>query len=163
MAGLARRPRWPADLADLRDELDVVLRQNPFVSYLGGKLVDWGLGWAQVRLVSDPRLSNLVGTVHGGALTGLADAAFEIACNSYGRVCVAVDTACHYTHPGKIGATLIADAEEVSRSRSTASYRITVSPEGGSRPTAWYMAACYRTNRWHLPEDRFPEPWRQNY
>jgi acyl-CoA thioesterase len=147
----------------LRDELDVVLRQNPFVSYLGGKLVDWGLGWAQVRLVSDPRLSNLVGTVHGGALTGLADAAFEIACNSYGRVCVAVDTACHYTQPGEIGTTLVAEAEEVSRSRNTASYRITVLPEGASSPTAWYMAACYRTDRWHLPAGRFPESWRQNY
>lgn len=159
----ARRPRWPAHLKYLRDELDEVLRENRFVAHLGGELADWGLGWARLRLVADPRLSNLVGSVHGGALTALADAAFEVACNSYGRVCVAMDTACHYSQPGPLDATLVADAEEVSRSRRTASYRITVSEEGRSQPTAWYMATAYRTDRWHLDADRYPEDWKQSY
>jgi acyl-CoA thioesterase len=158
-----RRSRWPEQLSALRDDLDAVLRRNPFVAHLGGDLVDWGLGWARVRLVSDPRLANVAGTLHGGAITGLADAAFEIACNSYGRVCVAVDTSCHYTAPARIGTPLVAEAEEVSRSRRTASYRITVQEEGDGQPSAWFMALAYRTARWHLGEDRYPRDWRESY
>jgi acyl-CoA thioesterase len=160
---LARLPRWPKALEPLRSELDEVLRGNPFVEHLGGRLIDWGLGWARVQLDSDPRLANVNGTLHGGAITGLADAAFEIACNSYGRVCVAVDTSCHYTASARLGSSLIADCVEVSRSRRTGSYRITVHDAEGEGPTAWYMAMAYRTGRWHLGEDRYPREWRETY
>ena len=38
-----------------------------------------------------------------------------------------------------------------------------VSEEGGSQPTAWYMATAYRTSDWHLGADRYPPEWRRQY
>ena len=134
----ARRPRWPAELAGVRDRLDARFRANPYLAAAGIEVLGWGPGWATLRLVPGPSAANLVGTVHGGVVTGLADAAFEIACNGYGRVCVALDLAGHFAAPAAVGTPLVADAEEVSRGRRTASYRITVRrAEDRSRRTRW--------------------------
>ncbi len=154
------RPRWPAEMEVLRAEVDAVFRRNPFLGALGIELADWGSGWAETRMTPTPELCNLVGTVHGGAIASLADTAFEVACNSYGRECVALDLACHFTAPAR-GERLTAEAEEVSRSRRTASYRVTVAEAGVT--VAWFMAVAYRTERWRLGEDRYPGAWREQH
>ena len=109
-----------------------------------------------------PDHANLAGTVHGGVLFALADAAFEVACNSYGRVAVALETACHYSRPAKVGEPLTAGASEMARSRRTASYRIDVRGADGEL-LAWFMALAYRTETWHLGEERWPEAWRAGH
>lgn len=115
-----------------------------------------------MRMETHKQHANLAGTVHGGVLFTLADAAFEVACNSYGRVAVAIDTACHYSRPAPLGEPLTAGATEMARSRRTASYRIDVRTPDGEL-IAWYMALAYRTDAWHLGEDRWPEAWRSSH
>jgi len=105
---------------------------------------------------------NLAGSVNGAALFALADAAFEVACNSYGRVCLALETSCHYRKPAAIGDALTAAASEVARGTKTGSYRIDLRSSDGDL-VAWYMALAYRTDRWHLGEDRWPEAWRSSH
>lgn len=156
-------PPWPDDLQDLRGELDGVLRGSSFLRAIGGEVVDWGPGWSRLRLLPAAGLTNLVGTLHGGVAAGLADAAFEVACNSYGRICVAAELGCHYTAAARPDAPLLATAREVSRTRRTASYRIDVDDEDDRRLVAWCMALAYRTRRWHLPEGRFPRSWRERH
>ena len=126
---------------------------------LGIELVSWLPGSATVRMTPGPDHSNLAGTVHGGILFALADAAFEVACNSYGRLAVALETSCHYSRPAKVGEPLTAGAGEVARSRRTASYKIDVRSADGEL-IAWYMCLAYRIDKWHLGEDRWPEAWR---
>ena len=121
--------------------------------------MSWIPGSATVRILTDKEHANLAGTVHGGILFSLADAAFEVACNSHGRVSVALETACTYSRPAEIGQPLTAGASEVARSQRTASYRIDVREPSGEL-VAWYMAVAYRTERWHLGEERWPEAWR---
>jgi acyl-CoA thioesterase len=154
------RPRWPEELGFLRDALDARFRGNPFLGHLGVELLDWGPGWARARLAPAPHLRNLVGTVHGGAIASMADAAFEVACNGYGRVCVALDLSTHFAAAADAGEALVAEAEEASRGRRTASYRITVRGEASSTPVAHVLAVAYRTARWHGGEDAYPESWR---
>lgn len=154
------RPRWPADLDALRAEVDAAFRANPFLGAMGIELRDWGPGWAVTATTPAAELRNLVGTVHGGVIASLADAAFEVACNSYGRECVALDLAAHFTAPGR-GGELVADAEEASRGRRTASYRITVTEDGTT--VAWFMAVAYRTERWRLGAERYPPAWRERH
>lgn len=163
----------------LRGELDALLREIPLHATLGLRLVDWSPGRARVALTPAPEHGNLAGSVHGGVLFALADAAFEIACNGYGRLSVALETACHYSSPAPMSEPLVAIAEEVSRSRRVASYRIEVrgaasadadaddaaeadaDADDAARPLrAWYMALAFRTDRWHLGEDRWPQEWR---
>jgi acyl-CoA thioesterase len=144
----------------LQGALDAEFRRNPFLRALGIELVDWGPGWARTRLAPDRGLTNLAGTVHGGAITSLADVAFEVACNSYGRESVALDLTCHFTAPARGGA-LVAEAEEVTRSRRTASYRVTVTEGAGI--VAWLLAVAYRTDRWRLGAERYPDDWRDTH
>ena len=150
-------------LAPLRDELDALLRSSPLHDLLGIEVVSWEPGTARLRLAPGPEQANFVGSVHGGVLFSLADAALEVACNAYGRACVALETACHYVAPAAVGEVLLAEATEVSRSRRVASYRIDVraaDESGGGDLRSWYMALAYRTERWHLGAERWPEDWR---
>ncbi|MBA2577035.1 MAG: hotdog fold thioesterase [Euzebyaceae bacterium] len=158
----ADRPRWPAELAAVHDELDALFRTTPLLALLGVTLLDWGPGWARTRLETVDTHANLAGSVHGGVLFALADAAFEVACNAYGRRAVALETTCHYSAPAPLGASLVADAAEVSRSHRTASYRLEVRTEDGGLCAA-YLALAYRTSRWHVDSSRLPEQWRSAF
>ena len=143
----------------LRDELDAMFRSGRLGSMLGFRLVDWGPGRAVVELRPTPAIANITGSVHGGVLYTVADAAFEVACNSYGRICVALDVSVHHASAAPVGQPVVAEAVQVSRSARVASYRINATgPDGEVR--AWYQATAYRTSRWHFGEDRWPDTWR---
>ena len=142
-----------------RAELDGLFRAGGIGDLLGLRLLDWGAGTARVLLEPTPEIANIAGSVHGGALYTLADAAFEVACNSYGRICVALDVTVHHASAAPLGEPVIAQAAEVSRSARVASYRVTATGAAGA-VRAWYLATAYRTSRWHLGADRWPQTWR---
>lgn len=147
---------------ELRDRLDAVLRDIGFGRLVGVEVVDWEPGRATTRLVPGQEQTNVHGFVHGGALFAVADTAFEVACNSYGRVCVGLDVTVHYAAPAQTGEALVAEALEVTRSRRVASYRVEVKGEDGIvRCTA--LAVAFRTDRWHLGEDEWPPTWRATH
>jgi len=139
-----------------------VLRSSRLLRHLGGRLAAWGPGWAEVRLPTKPPHANLVGTVHGAVVTAVADAAFEAACNSWGRIAVAASLSASFTAPAPLGTSLVATATEVSRSRRAASYRIDV-VDGDGVLVAWLQALAHRTSRWHLGEERWPSAWRESH
>lgn len=149
-----------ADLpTSVRAELDGLFRAGPVAGLLGLTLVDWAPGWATVRLDPTPSVANVAGSVNGGVLYTLADSAFEVACNSYGRICLALDVTVHHASAAPLGEPVAAEAVEVSRSARVASYRITATGAGGE-VRSWYLATAYRTSRWHLGEHRWPPDWR---
>ena len=144
---------------EMRARLDGFFRAGPVADLLGLTLLDWSLGWARVRLDPTPEVSNIAGSVHGGILYTTADVAFEIACNSYGRLCVALDVTAHHASPASLDEPVVAEAVEVSRAARIASYRITATGAGGDL-RSWYLATAYRTSRWHFGVDRWPQSWR---
>jgi acyl-CoA thioesterase len=145
--------------ADTRAALDDVFHAGGIGDLLGLRLLDWGAGWSRLQLEPSPEIANIAGSVHGGALYTLADSAFEVACNSYGRICVALDVSVHHASAAPLGEPVVAEAEEVSRSARIASYRITATGGKGD-VRAWYLATAYRTSRWHLGSERWPQAWR---
>jgi acyl-CoA thioesterase len=156
-------PRWPDALSTLATELDSLFRGNPYLRRMAAEVDDWGLGWARTRQVPSGELANIMGTAHGGVVVGLADTAFEIACNSYGRQCVAVELTTHFLRPAEVGASLVAESREISRSARVASYEVQVMEGSASRPIATLLALAYRTDRWHLGADRYPDDWKARY
>jgi acyl-CoA thioesterase len=148
--------------AELRKRLDEVLRDIGFGRLVGVEVLDWEPGRARTRLVPSAEQTNVHGFVHGGALFAAADTAFEVACNSYGRVCVGLDVSIHYAAPAQAGETLVAEARELSRSRRVASYHVEVAGEDG-RPRCTALAVAFRTDRWHLGEDAWPTDWRETF
>lgn len=145
--------------AELEARLDTMFRGGGLGVLLGLRLVEWEPGRAVVELRPTSAIANITGSVHGGVLYTLADSAFEVACNSYGRMCVALDVGVHHASAAPVGETVTAEAVEVSRSPRVASYRITASGPGGE-VRAWYQATAYRTSRWHFGAESWPADWR---
>lgn len=146
-----------------RARLDALFRDDPYMGELGLRLVSWGGGTATVRWAPGEEHRNFAGTVHGGALFSLADAAFAVASNSWGRICVALTVEIHYLAAPEVGVELEAVARERSRGRRAASYLIEVRPTGGDGLVASFHAMVHRTGRWHLGEDAWPDDWRADH
>ena len=145
-----------------RARLEEVFQSDAYVNELGAKLVEWDGGRALFRLAPELRHCNFVGSVHGGALFSLADAALGVASNSWGRICVALSIETQFLSAAA-DEILIARAVERSRTRRTAAYAIDVITEADGALRASFQAMAFRTGRWHLGEDAWPEAWRASH
>jgi len=70
---------------------------------------------------------------HGGFVFALADSAFAFACNSHNRNTLAAGAAVDFLAPARESDVLTAEAIEVSRTRRTGVYDITVTNQRGER------------------------------
>jgi len=86
---------------------------------------------------------NLHGTVHGGAIYSLADAAFAAASNSRGETAFALETNISYLDMTETGTTLFASATETHDGRRTAEYRVDVTGDGDER-VATFRGRVYK-------------------
>ena len=150
---------WPESN---RSRLEAVFHRDAYVNELGAKLVEWDGGRAVFRLTPDARHLNFVGSVHGGTLFSLADAALGVASNSWGRVCVALTVETQFLS-APVDDVLVATAVERSRTRRTAAYAIDVVSEDDGALRAGFQAMAFRTGRWHLGEDAWSEEWRATH
>ena len=141
-----------------RDELSAVFARDRFAASLGAVLEEWGPGWARLSWTPTDEHCNFAGSVHGGALFSVADAGFAVACNSWGRLAVALSVDVHFLGEARVGEALTITARERSRTRRTGSYHLDV--HAGRRHVASLHAMAFRTGRWHLDEDDWPEDWR---
>lgn len=144
-----------------REALDALFRSDAHARRLGAELVDWGGGWAEVALDPDDTHVNFAGSVHGGVLFSLADLAFAVACNAWGRASVALTVEVHFLAAAVPGTRLLATARERSLTRRTGSYLLEVHAEGTL--VASLHAMAYRTGRWHLGEDAWTDHWRASH
>jgi LAO/AO transport system kinase len=85
-----------------------------------------GPGRAEVAMTVDARHLNFNGGCHGGAIFALADSAFGLASNSHGPVAAGIDAHITFQAAVNAGATLVARAVEIQRSRRIGVYRIDV-------------------------------------
>ena len=145
----------------LAGRLDELFRTDPMAARLGVELVRWHPGFAEVRATPGADLTSFLGGVHGGALFALADMAFAVANNSWGRVGLALSVDVQYVVGAVAGVALRATAQEQSRSRRIASHLLRVEEAEGGRLVASFHALGYRTDRWHFGEDAWPRAWRE--
>lgn len=145
-----------------RAALDDVFRGDQYALGLGVELEDWGGGWARVSYAVPREHANFMGGLHGGAVFSVADAAFGPACNSWGRICVAITMEAHFIAAAQWEERLVAESAEQSRTRRTTSHIIKVSGEGG-RLVASVHALAIRSGRWHLGDEAWSPGWRRRY
>jgi acyl-CoA thioesterase len=124
------------------DDLERFVAQDAFARSLGIDVSGYGDGRAIARLIIEPRHLNSAGTLHGGAVFSLADAAFAAASNSHGTLAVSIDASISYFTAVKAG-VVTAEAREVSRNRKLATYLIDVKHESGT-PVAHFRGTVYR-------------------
>ena len=113
---------------------------------LGIVVSDIALGWARLQMRVEESMLNMHGTVHGGFLFLLADAAFGYAANTHGPVAVAQSAQAAFLRPVGAGDLLVAEAEERTRSGLTGIYDVTV-----RRPSDETVVAEFRGQSVLLP------------
>jgi len=111
--------------------------REPFSRMLNLKVLEIRPGYAKVQAGVAPKMLNIHGITHGGALFAVVDEAFELASNSHGTIAVALNMNITFFAPTGPGDILTAEAKEVFRTNRTATYQIEVTTDDGKR-----IAAC---------------------
>jgi acyl-CoA thioesterase len=113
---------------------------------LGIVVSDIAEGWARLQMRVDETMLNMHGTVHGGYLFLLADAAFAYAANTHGPMAVAQSAQAAFLRPAQAGDVLVAEAEERTRAGLNGIYDVTV-----RRPDDETVVAEFRGHSVLLP------------
>jgi acyl-CoA thioesterase len=98
----------------------------------GVELRDVGPGYAVVSMMVTETMLNGHLIAHGGFVFLLADTAFAVACNSYGRRTVAAGCDITYLAPAKAGDELVAEARERARAGRSGLYDVSVRRADGA-------------------------------
>ncbi len=125
--------------ADRRERIGA----DPFCRLLGIDLVRLEPGVAATRVTVTEDMRNFHGTIHGGLINTLADAAFAAASNSHGDTAFALETNISFLEAPDVGQTLLATAEETHLTRRTAEYEVVVETEDDDR-IATFRGRVYR-------------------
>lgn len=103
-----------------------LLDRDRYAALLGISLVEVTDATVTVTMPLTAHHENFYDVTHGGAVFSVADCAFSLASNAHGDKAVAVDTHLAITASSHEGDTLTATAEEITRGRTLATYRVTV-------------------------------------
>jgi len=122
-------------------------KEEPFGRILGLEVVEVGLGFSRIRMHTSSRLYNIFGSVHGGAIFALVDEAFQLACNSHGIMAVALNVSITYVSAPAPDVLIEASAEEIYRTKRTASYVCRVIEPHTGKLIATAQALAYRTQK----------------
>lgn len=94
---------------------------------------------------------NAYGTVHGAVIYALADHAFSVACNAYGKTSVGLSTTIQFIEAAKPGDKIVARATEMKRNYRTGFYRIDIYHE--QNLIATMEAVSYRKDHYFIELD----------
>ena len=103
---------------------------DKFAAYNGIQLLECRPGYAKTSVKIGPNHHNGAGVVHGGLLFTLADFAFAVAVNSYGKVTLSVATSMSYFDKCTEG-VITAEAHELSCSNKLIHCDVFVRNESG--------------------------------
>jgi acyl-CoA thioesterase len=93
---------------------------------MGISLVRVDVGSATLAMTVTESMLNGHGITHGGFVFVLADTAFALACNGYGRPTVAASASITFVDPTSVGDELVAEAVERVRRGRSGVYDVTV-------------------------------------
>jgi len=134
------------DEEEVHQKLIERTREEPYARLLNMEVKEIGKGYSRVEMRFTPDMENVFGMAHGGAIYSLLDEAFQTSCNSHGTLAVALNVSVTYINSPEPGALLRAEAREVSLTRKTATYTITVTDERDN-VIATCQALAYRKER----------------
>jgi len=124
------------------DKDDTFFLSDAFAADMEIELLDISPGKAKVKMEIADRHKNSHGTVHGGAIFTLADAAFAAASNSHGIPAAAINASISYMKSASSG-VLYAEAEEFSQNPKLAVYNVHVT-DGNREKIALFQGMVYR-------------------
>jgi len=123
---------------------DIMMANDSFSKLLGLQIDEVGPGYCKLHYTVRPDMLNGFSSIHGGVLFSAADSAFAFACNSHGRITVALDVSITFTRPAKEGEVLTVEAKELHLGNTTGVYDIRTTNEAG-KLVAIFKGTAYRT------------------
>lgn len=126
------------------------IQTDAFANYLGAKVEIIKPGHSRVSLIIDDKMTNFHGMTHGGIIFSISDMAFAAACNSHGKVAVALNVSICFLRPSFPGDHLVAEAKEEHSGRRTSLYDIKIYNEKTGKLIAKSQDQAYRKNEWFV-------------
>lgn len=120
--------------------------KDAFSQWMGLEIISVGEGTCSLKFTVRPEMLNGFDIIHGGVLFAASDSAFAFACNSHGRIAVALDVSITFTRAAKAGDTLMVEAKELHLGNKTSLYEIKTVNETGEL-VALFKGTAYRTSR----------------
>lgn len=125
-----------------------MLAKDAFSEWLGIEVLEIAPRRSTVQMQVRPEMVNGLGVSHGGIVYSLADSALAFACNTHGRVTVAIENSISYPQPVAVADVLTAVAEEESSTKSLGFYRVVVRNQNETI-VATFRGTVYKTQREH--------------
>lgn len=129
-----------------RQVVDHMMLHDKFSQWLGIEILDIQDGYSKITMTVREEMINGFGIAHGGIAFSLADSAFAFACNSDGKITVALDTSISFPKATKVNDILIAEAKRISITRSTGLYLVEVKNDQNEL-IALFKGTCYKTKK----------------
>ena|SRR5690242_10382378 len=126
--------------------VDAMMYQDYFSQWMGVKILKIEDAYSKIQITVRKEMLNGFFIAHGGIIFALADSAFAFACNSDGKVTVALDVSISFPKPGKEGDTLTAEAKQITKTNKTAVYLIEVKNQNDEL-IALFKGTCYKTEK----------------
>src|SRR6478736_6913323 len=98
-----------------RKVVERMMQFDYFSQWMGVQVLDIKEGYSKIQITLRKEMLNGFAIAHGGITFALADSAFAFACNSDGKLTVALDVSIAFPKPGKEGDILIAEAKRINR------------------------------------------------
>ncbi len=127
-----------------------MLAEDKMSAWLGLEIDEIREGYCRLHFEVREEMLNGFGILHGGVIFSAADSAFAFACNSYGRLSVALDVHINFIASGAVEDVLVVEAQEIHLGHKTGVYRVDVQKAGGEA-VATFTGTAYRTSRDVLP------------
>jgi acyl-CoA thioesterase len=126
--------------------LERMLAKDAFSRLLGLQVVAVGEGYCRLHFQVREEMLNGFGILHGGVSYAAADSAFAFACNSHGRLSVALSTTMEYLEAGRLGDTLTVEAREENLKHKIGVYQIRITNQEGVL-LGLFKGTSYRTSK----------------
>jgi acyl-CoA thioesterase len=127
-----------------------MLEQDAFSRWLGIDVMAIAPRRSVCRMTVRAEMVNGFGVAHGGIAYSLADSTLAFACNTHGRVTMAIENSIGYPAKVAVGDVLTAVAEQESESARLGFYTVRVQNQD-QQAVAVFRGTVYRTRTEHFP------------
>lgn len=138
-------------MSDAVRELKTRAEREGFRRHMGIEVLEIEPGRCLTAMRFAPEHGNVFGMMHGAVVFGLMDEAFQLACNAFGEISVAMQMSLNFLNAPDKGVRLMAEAKQVHATNKTDLYHLRVWQEEDDKPIATCQALAYRTRK--------PHPW----
>ncbi len=123
-----------------------IMELDNFSKWMGVEVIEIKDGYSKIKMPVRAEMLNGFGIAHGGVTFSFADTAFAFACNSDGKVALALDISISFPKAVMENDVLFAEAKLINKTKRTGLYLIEVKNQDNEL-VALLKGTCYKTKK----------------